>query len=151
MSAEVTMTVKAIAALACGLLLAAQDAGDLDKLQGSWRLIGLEAQGQKAPAGDVAKNPITLTFTGDRYVEKLRGETVEEGTIKLHPERSPRQLDIRIGTGDDKGKTQLGIYKLEGDTLTVAIAPPGSTDRPAAFTTDAGSKFGVQVFRREKK
>jgi uncharacterized protein (TIGR03067 family) len=134
------------------LSLLAQDSGsDLDKLQGTWKVIDVEAQGQKAPADVVAKTPITLTITGNKYVEKLAGKVVEEGTVKLTPDKSPRQLDIVIGSGNDKGKTQLAIYKVEADTLTVAIGPAGDKMRPADFTTKAGSEISVQVFRREKK
>jgi uncharacterized protein (TIGR03067 family) len=124
---------------------------DQEKLQGTWRVAAIEEQGQKLPAEKVAKLELTLTIQGDKYNEKVKGETVEEGTIKMQADKNPRQMDILIATGKDKGKTQLAIYKLEGDTLTVAIAPADSKERPTRFTTEAGSSFGVQVFRREKK
>ncbi len=150
------MRTKVFAAAALGILMttwtAAQEAKtDLDKLQGTWRAVSLEAQGQKAPAEAIEAAELTLTITGDKYVEKQKGETSEEGTLKFHPDKNPRQLDIHIGTGKDKGKTQLAIYKIDGDAFTVAIAPAESKERPESFTTKADTPYAVQVLRREKK
>jgi uncharacterized protein (TIGR03067 family) len=135
--------------LATGWALAQEPGTDLDRLQGKWRAVRVQAPGEKAKGVEDAG--LTITFRGAKYAERVKGEVVEEGTIKLRQEKSPRQIDIRIGTGKDKGKTQLGLYKLEGDTATFALAPPGSTERPTAFTAPAGGKTSIQVFRREKK
>jgi uncharacterized protein (TIGR03067 family) len=135
--------------LAASWALARQPSTDRDRLQGTWRAVRVQAPGEKAK--DVKEAGLTITFRGEKYAEGVKGETAEEGTFTLRPEKSPRQIDIRIGTGKDKGKTQLGIYKLEGDTATFALAPPGSTERPTSFTPPAGGKTSVQVFRRAKK
>jgi uncharacterized protein (TIGR03067 family) len=135
--------------LAANWSLAREPGTDRDRLQGTWRAVRVRAPGEKAK--DVEEAGLTITFRGEKYAEQVKGETAEEGTFTLRPEKRPRQIDIRIGTGKDKGKAQLGIYKLEGDTATFALAPPGSTERPTAFTAPAGAKTSVQVFRREKK
>jgi uncharacterized protein (TIGR03067 family) len=142
-----TLLAWACVILAASWTLARQPGTDRDRLQGTWRAARVQAPGGKAK--DV-ESGLTITFRGEKYAERVKGEVVEEGTFTLRPEKSPKQIDIRIGTGKDKGKTQLGIYKLEGDTATFALAPPGSTERPTGFTAPAG-KTSVQVFRREKK
>ena len=52
--------------------------------------------------------------------------------------------------GPFKGKTTLGIYKLEGDEFTVCFAPPDK-DRPKEFTTKSGTGVLVHVWKRQKK
>jgi uncharacterized protein (TIGR03067 family) len=145
---RVSLPAWACVILAAGWTLARQPGTDRDRLQGTWRAVRVQAPGGKAK--DVEEAGLTITFRGEKYADRVKGETVEEGTFTLRPEKSPKQIDIRIGTGKDKGKTQLGIYKLDGDTATFALAPPGSTERPTSFTARAG-KYSVQVFRRARK
>ena len=47
---------------------------------------------------------------------------------------------------------QYGIYKLEGDTFTVCITPPGKTevDRPKDFSTKDSNNV-IFVFERVKE
>jgi uncharacterized protein (TIGR03067 family) len=123
---------------------------DVELLQGTWRLVGYEALGKKAAGADVDKLAVTLTVQGDRYVDKSENKVAEEGTFKLQPDKNPAQIDIHIESGPDKGKLQLGIYKLAGDTLTFAIAPAGNKTRPGSFSTQLESKYNIQVFKRVK-
>jgi hypothetical protein len=59
---------------------------------------------------------------------QLRGRR-EEWLLRVAGARSPRRLDIAVVGG---GRTMRGIYKLEGDTLTVCYARPGKP-RPREF------------------
>ena len=49
-----------------------------------------------------------------------------------------------------KGKTALGIYELEGDTLKLCYSQPGK-DRPKEFTAAKGSGQAMSVWKRDKK
>jgi len=49
--------------------------------------------------------------------------------------------------GATKGKTQLGIYELDGDKVKFCFAAPGK-DRPTEFTADAGSLQTLSVWKR---
>lgn len=137
--------------LLAAVAAAQQDDNALTPLQGTWKLIAYEALGKKSSAQDLEEVALALRVQGDRYADFSAGKVVEEGKIKLAADKKPAQIDIFIEKGADAGKKQLGIYKVEGDTLTFAIAPAGSKDRPASFTTKLESRFNVQIFKRAKK
>jgi uncharacterized protein (TIGR03067 family) len=142
--------------LAAGLVRAEDPKGgdaakDLKQFQGTWALQSVEANGMMIDAEALKKagHEITLTVKEDKVTLKLkRGDVV--GTIKLDPSKKPKAYGSK-GT-DPEGKTHeaVGIYKIEGDTLTVCYVAAGK-DRPTDFKADAGSEAVVQVFKREKK
>jgi uncharacterized protein (TIGR03067 family) len=140
--------------LVVSVALLAADAKDdavkkeVEKFQGSWTGVSLEAGGQKAPDEFAKQNKIT--FTGDKYVQTMGGQTVEAGTQKLDPTKKPKTMDISVTEGDMKGSTQLGIYEIEGDTLKICVAEHGSKDRPTEFATKAGSRNMLIVLKKDK-
>ena len=71
------------------------------------------------------------------------------GTFKANHARKPAHIDFRNGEGEAAGKTWLGIYRLEGDDLTIVDnAPDTSKPRPAQFTTTPGSGHVLLAFKR---
>jgi len=48
-----------------------------------------------------------------------------------------------------RGEHVPGIYKLEGDVLTICTASPGQP-RPEQFKADKGSGRTLQTFQRER-
>ena len=63
----------------------------------------------------------------------------------LDPDRPAKHIDFV----DDKDVSEVGIYKLDGDVLTMCFAAPGEP-RPMAFTTGEESKNWVIVLKRVK-
>src|SRR5262249_26977952 len=122
-----------------GLLIAAEareDASkDLKKMEGTWVMVSGEDKGEKLPEKTI-KNA-RLTIKGNKHTVKV-GEDTIIGTHKLNPEKKPREIDATDTEGPFKGKTTLGIYKLEGDVFTVCFAPPDK-DRPKDFTSKSGT------------
>jgi uncharacterized protein (TIGR03067 family) len=145
---QVTITLLAVG------LLAPVGAGekdrdkDSDALQGTWQVVSIELDGQKAPTEEVEK--VGLAVKGAGYKQLVKDSVTEEGTIELDPSQKPRTIGLRITSGDDKDKTQLGIYKIERDTLTLCLARPGSLDRPKGFSTKEGSGHVLIVLKRKK-
>jgi len=148
------MKIKLLAVILAGLFLAADEGPaekakkELDALQGTWNGVSAEENGQPLPKADA--EGMQLIIKGDKYTLKLKGEEFEQGTLKLDPAKTPKAIDIKITSGDDKGKDQFGYYELEKDTLKLNVAGPGK-QRPKEFGAKAGSEASIFVFKRPKE
>ena len=147
------MRLHALVVMAAGLLIGADAPNDdavkkeVEKLQGAWATLSIEADGQKVTDEEKIKTR-KLTTKGDKYTLKVGDETVQ-GTIEINPAKKPKTIDVKPDSGSNKGKTLLGIYQLEGDNLKICLAPPGK-DRPAEFASNAGTGHQLVVYKREK-
>jgi uncharacterized protein (TIGR03067 family) len=150
---EFAMKLYILPALALGLLIAANSSGgdvakkDLKKLEGTWGMVSGEAKGEKL--SESAIKIAKLTIVGDKYSVKL-GEDTIIGIQKLDPTQKPKAIDAMDTDGPNKGKTALGIYKLEKGEFTVCLAPPGM-DRPTEFTTKSGTGELLHVWKLKKE
>jgi uncharacterized protein (TIGR03067 family) len=149
------MKTRVLTILVVGLFLAADDPkkgdtkkGDLGALQGSWQCIAGENDGEPAAADDV--KTYQLIVKDDIYTIKMKGKEVEQGTLKLDPTKKPKTIDVKITVGEDKGKSQLGIYELDKDSFKVCFAQPGK-ERPKELTSKKGSMNLSFSFMRAKK
>jgi uncharacterized protein (TIGR03067 family) len=144
------MKVRLLCVVLTALVLAA-DADDakkeLAKLAGTWSAVSIERDGKAMPADKLKSS--TLTITGDKYVVKM-GELMIEGVYKLDPAQKPKAIDATRTNGDDKGKTLLGIYALEGDELKMCFNGPDVKERPKEFGAKSGSGTALYVFKRGK-
>jgi len=152
------MRLHAIAILGLGCLVPALTVGtagaqddaatkELKKLEGTWATVSIEAAGQKVTDEDKIKTR-KLTTKGEKYTLKVGDETVQ-GTIEINPTKKPKTIDVKPEIGTNKGKTLLGIYELDGDSLKICLALPDK-DRPTAFATAAENGQQLVVYKREK-
>jgi uncharacterized protein (TIGR03067 family) len=91
--------------------------GDLKSLQGKWTTENEES---------------TWEFDGEKMKATVNGQDYR-CKVTLNPKATPYPtLDFAIteGPGDTQGLMALGIYKLEGDSLTICVAIPGNNPRP---------------------
>jgi len=117
---------------------------DLKLLQGTWSITGLEIEGEKTPDSMLADARIVIK--GSRFTSTGMG-TLYEGTLKLDSSTQPAQLDLKFDAGPPTGETNLGIYKLDGDTWTLCLATRGSV-RPSRFASTPGSGFALETLTR---
>jgi uncharacterized protein (TIGR03067 family) len=144
---ETTMTTLLALVIALGI---AEDPAtlDLDKLQGTWILVAMELDGEEFPAED--RKDWTAEYVGNKLTLRA-GETVRRrGIVTLDPSRTPKAMNTWDLTkdGEFEDQTVPGIYEINGDTLQVCFARPGS-DRPKEFTTKEGTGFLFCVYKRK--
>jgi len=121
---------------------------DRKKYEGTWRVVSLEANGNKAPEENVKKISVVNQADGT-WILKVDGEKVTQGTSEIDPTQKPKTIDFMATEGDQKGQIVLGIYELGDDTRRLCYAQPGK-DRPAEFSAPADSGHTLVVFKREK-
>ena len=119
---------------------------DLEKLQGTWTVVSMEMDGKFMSAE--ARQKIKLTLDGENYVFK-NGDGGNAGLYKIDPSRDPKELNIVIGGGEEKGKVYLAIYKIDGDTMTQCMEL-SNKNRPHEFTGKAGSGCALEIWQRQK-
>jgi uncharacterized protein (TIGR03067 family) len=118
-------------------------AKELAKLRGTWNLESRSSGGSEVKAVRVFR--FQLQIEGDRWTTLVKGK--EAGTHKfvIDPTKSPKTLDQIVGKAVIRG-----IYKLEANTLTVAVAPAGQA-RPESFESVKGSSTILSVYKRQKQ
>lgn len=132
---------------AAAMLLAADaGAGDKkgDKLEGHW--IGTS---YKRGEGEVPKEKIMteLVITKDGYEFPVGINRIsKKGSYKLDAAKGT--IDFTPDDGPAKGKTLPGIYKVEGDTLTLCFRSAGMERPKELKTTDRNTVLAT--YERKK-
>jgi uncharacterized protein (TIGR03067 family) len=139
----------ALVVVAFGLASAADDKKDDAKsLQGTWAYQSMEWNGKKLPAEQISKT--TITFEGDKFTVRVGDKVTLTGTYKFDLTKSPKTFDATVTEGLEKGSMPLGIFKVEGDTVTGCVRLEGR-ERPTEFKTSNGSNTVLVVAKRVKK
>jgi uncharacterized protein (TIGR03067 family) len=99
----------------------------LEQFEGDWLIT--EFDGNMVPPEAEAY----LVFAGDKYEQWTMNQVDERGSFKIDITAKPMTVDLIITEGQSAGQTQLGVYEFKDDTLTVSLANPGVTTRPAAL------------------
>ena len=121
---------------------------DVKKMEGEWKVTAWEQGGTALQAVNLEGS--TWTVKGDKYTFEM-GPTTEEGTIKLDPDKKPAALDLTITSGADKGKEQLGIYRIERDAIVFCLARPGDKERPTEFAATENDTHMLLMIKRARK
>ena len=138
-----------IACFSLCALVAVAEGGDKTaaKIDGSWTATGGSDAGKQIPPGALDKLMMVVVFKDGNYTVSIMGKEVEKGTYKINAKKKPSTIDMSVQEGKDKGKTQIGIFKIDADQLTMAVVI-GSKDRPKTF--DPAPDAEVRVLKRNK-
>jgi uncharacterized protein (TIGR03067 family) len=102
---------------------------DLKKIQGTWQ----------EPGGFV------WVIRGSRLKFVVGGKTISEWQITLDAGKKPKQFDLHWRAGSGQGVSPLGIYRLQGDVLTVCF---DDETRPTDFRSLPGAQEQPHLLRR---
>jgi uncharacterized protein (TIGR03067 family) len=117
---------------------------ELDKLQGSWSVESAEIRGRKMVFDERTRDDRTV-IAGDKVAVMRGGKVSHTSTIRIDPSKSPKQMDTIFVRPDGSATVGQGIYKLEGDTLTICSGFAGD-ERPERF--ESTEKTSLTVLKR---
>ncbi len=116
---------------------------------GVYKVSSLSKGGMKFP-GDPATVFEAVTIKGDKFTMRMMGED-KVATIKIDAKAKPATIDITPDEGPEKGKTMLGIWKMEKGMLTLALVEGKDAKRPENFDAKGESDILMELTADEKK
>jgi uncharacterized protein (TIGR03067 family) len=122
-------------------------AKDLE-LQGKWTAVSAEQDGREAV--DIVGHE--LLIEDGNFSIKEKGATIYEGTLRLDTSASPSAVDFKHTGHPSSGTTWRGIYRIDGDTLTICDnAGDLERSRPTSFDTKPNTGLVRVVFKRAQR
>ena len=120
---------------------------DLAQLQGEWSMVSGSADGQPMP--DLLLKQMKRVCKGDEATVKMAGQIYIKAKVTIDPSKKPKTIDYQMTDGFTKGKKQLGIYEVDGESFKSCFGKPGA-ERPTDFTSQPGDGRTLSVWKREK-
>jgi uncharacterized protein (TIGR03067 family) len=123
---------------------------DLKALEGVWKAVKAVTDGNEETP-KMGDQDVVLEFKGRKLLVNEK-EIMEIAAID--PATDPKCIDLKALAdmgGIRKDTVYEAIYKLEKDTLTLALHVEGGSNRPSKFESAAGSKVVVVTLERQKK
>ncbi len=115
--------------------------GDLKKMQGTWVNA---AEGEAELRWVFNGTTVKSTVNGVEYTSTI--------TVAEKAEPLPT-IDFAVTDGPEefKGKKTLGIYKIDGDKLTICVAMPDTGKRPSELKAVQDEAFLFELKRDKDK
>jgi uncharacterized protein (TIGR03067 family) len=120
---------------------------EISMLQGEWTMVSGSADGMPLP--DEMRAKARRICKGDETSTIIDGRTFMKAKFIIDPAKTPKTIDYEMTEGFTRGRKQLGIYEIKGDTFKSCFAAPGA-DRPRDFTTKAGDGRTLSTWKRTK-
>ena len=131
-----------------------KDKKELDKLQGSWSVVGAE-ENKDDDEKDVKEAKETFVVKGGTMTYCRDGEVQVTMKIRLDPGKTPKAIDLEFTDGKEKGYKNHAIYQLDGDTLKLRMNDKfggnSEDERPTEFSIAKGKEAILFVLKRAKK
>jgi uncharacterized protein (TIGR03067 family) len=133
------MTRSLVAAGVAILLIAAGPGDDLDRLQGSWKLVR-EHSGSK----DYKNVTSVWIITGNSLTMRLASS--DRGTIKLDPTKKPGRFEM--AGADYPDAKVVGTYSLERDTLKLYTRMTSRVEPPTDLPDEPARGYELVTWKR---
>jgi len=118
---------------------------DRKLIEGTWRIVALEVNGDKVGAEGFS----VVNGSDGTWSLLYEGREISKGTSTLDPTKKVKCIDFTEAEGTGKGSQYIGIYELGEKTRKLCFAEAGG-DRPTKFVSIPGSKITLVTFEREK-
>jgi uncharacterized protein (TIGR03067 family) len=118
-----------------------------DEPTGEWEIQGITVSGRQT----VFNGQVIYSFTKDgKWAVSRDGKaTGIELRVEFDAKAAPPTIDL-ISNPQAATSRQQGIYKIDGDTLTICVRR-GKAERPTAFESPEGSGVTLYVMKRVQK
>lgn len=133
--------------LALAVLVALQGV-DAKALQGTWKG---ERFTEGTGKGDAKGEKVDFVFK-DGTLKGFKGSGSPIGEATFTIAEDGKSIDALGTAGGYRGKSYLGLIKIEGDTLTWCCSGAAGKNqkRPAGFSADAGQAHNLIILQRQK-
>jgi uncharacterized protein (TIGR03067 family) len=123
---------------------------DPPSLVGTWVVVSFAAAGHQSPAGATAADSWEYEFKADGTLEVRVADGGRSKGVQYtaDPKKDPAEIDIAL---TEQGVTHRGIYKVEGDVLTICVHAARESKRPAKFEYGAGTNLQMTTLQRAPK
>jgi uncharacterized protein (TIGR03067 family) len=121
---------------------------DLRKMQGEWVRVRCVSGGNTL----VIDGQVTAVFKGNRMRISLDGRVQAEWVITLDAAKKLKVLDQTAHSGlVEKGLTYRGVYRLEGNTLSICSRQGTDVSNRPTNLTGGGKNDLLRVYKRRKR
>lgn len=120
--------------------------GGATEIEGDWAMVSMVQDGKPLDASMVKW--VSRTMHGSRTTVTAGPNTMLNAEFICDPAQDPNTIDYTLLEGANKGQKQLGIYKVEGDVLSICMAAPGKP-RASEYASSRGDGATYSVWRRK--
>ena len=114
-------------------------------MSGVWRVVGIEAAGEKVPDDRVKKLDLTYVFDSGKVTVRRPDRPDNPGTYNVDPSRAPKRIDLFLS---GQGITR-GVYKMNGNTMRLCLVTDDNYKTyPAVVESTASPKTDVLTLER---
>ncbi len=124
--------------------LEAREKTNLRRWQGTFELTLMVEDGKVLPKVELGNR--TLTVDGNKY-HFQSGDFSEHGTYKWDVSKYPREVDITVGDGKDKGKVYKAIFDATDQRIMLAFEK-ANKNRPKVLVATTGSGLILETWTR---
>jgi len=139
----------AAAALLVPVAFAQADKAERAKLIGTWEGWIVDGDGSQKSQQRQRVSELVITET-EISAKDGGGRSMGKGTYRIGGTGAVRTMDNTGNGGPTMGKSFMGIYKIEGDTLKWCSGNDRARTRPMELKTNTGTSHFLMILTKKK-